>query len=271
MEPNFQLCFDSEYPDIGAFESFVQEALVLNQINDRYMVQDIIDQACQHCEASSTDTIVEIQLALLKITCLEIIQLLSQANNKDKFDQAVAALSSSKNPAANKFFATIHRLLYQYRLSKAYEPREIVAEAYLRGVQYMIRSGNPIQSPEAWLRRTCHNVIRELQYKQKQAQKPNFDSELWSPGDQALCDLMLREDYESARLAKEQLNREECEILTLRVDQKLTWQAIGAMLLNAEGSPLGENAARQRGFRAFLKLRQHYNAIREDVRTPEDD
>lgn len=265
MEPHFQICFDSEYTDIGAFKLFIQEALEINQISNHYRVEDIITAAYQQCTAcSSEDSIVEVELAWLKTNCLENIKQLGQAYNKKKFDQAVQALFDSKNPDARTFLSTIQRLLNQHRLSGTYEVKEIISEGYAIGVKH-IQSGKLIQIPLAWLRVTCFNVIRDFKRKQNQADKPKFDREPWTVGDEMFSELVFQEDLQAIYLAVEQLSLQERKILHQRIFHKLTWQQIGESMSD-EGSPLSSGAARQRGFRALERLRRNYDSIREDVK-----
>jgi peptidoglycan hydrolase-like protein with peptidoglycan-binding domain len=88
MKPSFELRFDAECPDIGAFELLIQKSLELHQLTKDHTVECILEQAYKRCETTeSVEPVVEIRLAWLKTICLELILELSQAKNRQKFDR----------------------------------------------------------------------------------------------------------------------------------------------------------------------------------------
>ncbi|MGP1375229.1 MAG: RNA polymerase sigma factor [Almyronema sp.] len=266
---NYQICFDAEYPDISALESYIQSSLEQHRIAEHYSAEIIISEACHHhSQANTVGSITEIQTAWLKTKCIEIIQGLSYAYHRQKFDRAVKALFDNTNPDALAFCASIKRLLYQFRLSGVYEVREIITEAYTRGVS-KIDAGEPIQVPLAWLRTTCLNVVRDFKREQGKLNNPKFDGEAWSPGDTAFSALVLREDILSIQIAVQHLNPAEQQLICARIFRHLSWQEIGESLCDEQDLPLKPGTARQRGARALKKLRQHYELIRETVQMPE--
>jgi RNA polymerase sigma factor (sigma-70 family) len=197
-----------------------------------------------------------------------IENLRNKAENRWQFDKAVKTLFDSSNPEALAFCASITRILKQYRLSGTYDAEEIISEAYARSV-IKIEEGIFIQIPLAWLRRTCFNVIRDFKRKQNRIDKPKLDEEIYSLGGIEIEKMLLSEDLEAIRLAFEKLSPEEHNILQARIFQGLSWQEIGDRIATY---PIRPGTVRQRGSRALLKLRQHYELIRNDVRLlPLDD
>lgn len=272
MTWRFPTRFDAKHPDIENFQSFIQQALEQHQLTETFGVDHIVAIAYSRTEEKSVPTsIAEIQWAWLKTTCLEIIKELSQQRiNRQQFDTAVKALFDGGNPDARSFCANVARTLRQFRLSGAYDVREIIAEAYARGVK-RIEAGQTIEIPLAWLRTTCLNVIREFRQKQNKADKPRIDSDGFDQGDRVFTDLMQAEDRKAIRLALMQLNRDEIKLLCSRVLDQQSWQEIGESLSDAEGITLNANATRQRGYRVLQKLRHHYDSIRQEVQITQED
>jgi RNA polymerase sigma factor (sigma-70 family) len=257
------------YPDIGSFEPFIQESLTLHQLNGDHTVECIIEQAYKRCETNRTgEPITEIRLAWLKTSCLEVISELSQAENRQKFDHAVQALFDDNDPDSLSFCASITRTLRQFRLSGTYEAKDVIAEAYTRGVKH-INAGTRIDIPLAWLRGSCLHVISELKRKQLKSDKPKFDRADCITEDVVLCGTILQEDLWALQLALKKLSKEERQLLCVRIFKGLSWQEIGESISRPNALPLSPGTARQRGSRALQKLRQHYDSIREDVQLPD--
>jgi RNA polymerase sigma factor (sigma-70 family) len=267
----FQLSFDAEHPDIASFHAFIRCSLELHRLAEIYEPEGIIEIACSSSRGQLTsDSIVEIHLSWLKTTCLEIIGNLSrQQENRRKFDTAIQALFDMTNPDAQSIWANVSRTLRQFRLSGTYEVREIIAEAYSIGTK-RIEAGTIIETPLAWLRMTCLNVIRDFRRKQDRLENPKLDGEGLAYGDEVISGLVIAEDRKAIQIALKKLTPEEQQILGARVLQGLTWQAIGESLSCCEVNSINANTARQRGFRALQKLRYHYDAIRQEVETDQD-
>jgi RNA polymerase sigma factor (sigma-70 family) len=269
---NFQLMFDSEHPNLEAFKAFICTSLECYRLHEVYEVDDIIKRACtcSSKEPSDPNTIIEIHAAWLKTACLEIIEGLSRQHaNKQRFNIAIEAVCDIKNPEAQSFLANITRTLRQFRLAGTYEMKEIVAEAYSRGIK-QIESDIDIQKPLPWMRTTCLNVIRELRRKQDQADNPKLDSEGHTSSDEAWSRLILNEDLKALHQALKHLSPEERELLHERYINNRSWQDIGDSLPNSAEHRLNSNAIRQRGFRALQKLRSYYDQIRPEVKSMDD-
>jgi len=263
----FKFVFDAEHPDLKSFESFIQQLLELHQLVGTYNPEDLIAIACHSSEnPSASNSVITIQMSWLKTRCLEILQ----HENRRKFDITVEALFSMENPDAQSFWSGVSRHLYQFRLSGTYEVKDIVVEAYAIGVK-QIAQGGVIKNPLAWLRGTCFNVVRDFRRKQDRLEHPKLDGEGLTPGDKIISDLIIAEDRKALRLAFKQLTEEERQILCARILKGLSWQAIGESLSESEGVRINANASRQRGFRALERLRQAYEAARQNVETVEDD
>jgi DNA-directed RNA polymerase specialized sigma24 family protein len=265
------LDFQPQNPDTADLTVYFQQLLEVYHLRD-HSPEDILAQACLRGNTQpSLDFFDEIQQAYLKTTGLEIIQELDQARteNRMKFERAIAALFDDKNPESAPFCAGVKRMLYQFRLAGTYEEKEILAEAYSRGIK-KIEDGVLIEIPLAWLRTACLNVIREFSKKQKASLKPKFDKEPWEIGDTVLTELMLQEDLKAIVLAAKNLTSEERHLLCLRVFSRWTWQKIGESLTVEGEPPISAGTARKRGSRSLRKLREYYDEIRVSVKLEDE-
>lgn len=263
----FQLVYDQEHPTLESFRLFLRTCLQKSNLDHLHDAEDIMKKAYGlYFDAGEQSEALTIQLAWMKTSCLEVIQDIKQTENRKQFNHAIQELFDSDSPESLTFCASVARTLRQYRLSGTYEPKEIIAEAYARGV-LKIEQGEIIQIPLAWLRRTCLNVIRDLQRKQTKSDKPKLDSDAYSPGGVAIEQLIWQEDLTAIRAAFEQLNPEEQKILHARIFQGLSWQEIGEseQFFNQDGLPLKPGTARQRGARAIQKLRERYKQMRDEL------
>jgi DNA-directed RNA polymerase specialized sigma24 family protein len=85
---------------------------------------------------------------------------LSGLLSEDVLDLAIEEVLGNRNPYAYSVLSAIKRSLRQFRLSSRIEAYEILHEAYLRG-KSLIRSGQTIRNPHAWLKATAFNIVRE--------------------------------------------------------------------------------------------------------------
>lgn len=266
MQLPFQLVYNQEHPNLKSFHLFLQDYIDeqnLAQCHDAYSVMKKAYALYADFEAS--DEVVEIHLAWMKTHCMAVIKAIKQTENRKQFDYAVEALFDGNNPESITFCSSITRTLRQYRLSGTYDAKDIISEAYARSV-VKIEGGTLIEIPLAWLRRTCLNVIREFKKKQTKADKPKLDGDAVSLGNEAIEQLLLDEDLQAIRLAFKNLSLEDQNILHVRIFQGLSWQEIGDRLAKPSALPVRPGTARQRGSRALIRLRQHYELIRKDVR-----
>lgn len=272
----FRVRFDSEFKSIEDFHAWVEDLLVRYEVDEKYSIELIsvfISQNCNVFQAASTFS--EVEVALLKTACLEIVDVIkrnsksSKERNRQNFDWTIQPLFDGTDDNASNFFASITRQLYQFGLGKTYDAREIVAEAYTRGVK-SIEAGKTIHNPLGWIRRTCLNVIREFKREQERADNPKIDKLPWSPGGLVFSELMLEEDFLTIQTAVQQLSTEEQELLSKRIIEGLSWKEIGLSIRDSAGKSLKEGTVRQRGARSLKKLKQLYEDLREDIQIPDD-
>ena len=184
--------------------------------------------------------------------------------SRKKFDLAVQALLDSDSPDTHSLYVFIKITLGQFRLSKAYEVKDIIIEAYTRGIK-KLQSGEAINIPLAWIRRTAYNVIRELR---READKIGYLDLACVPVQNEINPLSKIEfngDLKAMKIAFNKLTLEEQNILRLRVIDQLSWQEVGKCLVIVKEPVQSEGNLRQRGYRTLKKLRKIYDRLREDM------
>lgn len=262
----FQLIYNQEHPNLKSFHLFLQSYIEEHNLAGCHDAHTVMKKAYNlYADVDPSDEVVEIHLAWMKTHCMAVVKQIRQSENRKHFDHAVQALFDSNNPESITFCASITRTLRQHRLSGTYDTKDIIAEAYARSV-VKIEEGTLIQIPLAWLRRTCLNVIREFKREQTKIDKPKLDGDGCSFGGEAIEKILIDEDLQAIRFALKKLSREDQQILHIRIVEGLSWQEIGERLAGVSASPIRTGTARQRGSRALLRLRQHYESIRNDVR-----
>jgi RNA polymerase sigma factor (sigma-70 family) len=267
------MSYDLESPRLHPVKVLLQQSLEEHKLDGRYKPDDILIKVMmQQEEQSKPGTIDEIEVAWLKTAGLEAIKKIDRerAANKRNFIKEVKPLFRDGNPSAHRFYAGIAHKLYQFRLSQTYEVREIITEAVIRGLD-LIESGEMIGIPLAWLRTTCFNVIRDLRRKQDRAENPKLDPTACEPGDAVFAEILLQEDLAAMKLAMTKLTPDEQQLLHDKILKELTWQQISESLSLSGESPVSHGTTRQRGSRAIKKLRQYYEAIRDDVKLTDED
>lgn len=271
MNHELKIAFNSEFPSLDVFKDWIGELLLQYPLLSQHDADSVCEYIVKHdsvCEA--INSCCDVRIGLLKTVCFEVVRELdSKEGNRRQFDRDVKILFESSNPDALSFCASVTRMLYQFRLSRTYEAKEIIAEAYTRGIR-KINSGKIIDIPLAWMRGACLNVIRDFKREQKKSKDPQFDPQPWSPGGLAYSEQILKEDLLAIRTAFEGMDEEEQTLLYKRAIECLSWQEIAGNMTDTDGLPLKPGTARQRGARSVKKLRQIYKDIRDDIVLPDE-
>lgn len=186
----------------------------------------------------------------------------SNAVNKaqNSFNNSVKRILKNKSEFAST--ATyIQRLIGQFKLSTIFEIEEIFNEAYIRGLDYIERTGNEIKVPEAFIKRTSLNIIREK--KRKQSKYQGVDTNSYQdalPADEVINDF-FSENYSEAQIELLKLKLEELNNFKPQ-DFDLLWYSVVedksakeiVKLLSTQNSKLTASTVRQRKSRTLRKL-----------------
>lgn len=164
-------------------------------------------------------------------------------------------------PSLVSQFTKVKRDLKKFNLSGKYSEVYVLNEAYIRGIR-LIRKGEKIHNPLAWIRTTCVNIIREL----SREEKKNLDLTIDVP-DVRSADAEFESDFSQKfmlmKRAFEQLTPVDQEILTLKVVNGLAWKKV-AEELSQKGVNLNGPALRKRKERAIKALRQIYCQVSKE-------
>ncbi len=189
-----------------------------------------------------------------------------------RFNTEIQFLLKPKNPRARSLHSFIRRTLRQFNLNDIYTEIDIFNEAYLRGVS-LTKTGTAINSPNAWMRKTAFNVIRELSRRCRREQSVVYnqlakidqvESEVASglKEDSLVSDQVIETDIQAVLLSLQELDLKDSRIIQLRTIQELSWKEVSQHLVELGEEVQSEAALRKRGQRAMERLRQLYHQKR---------
>lgn len=175
-------------------------------------------------------------------------------------------------------FRFVKSRLYQFRLTKHYKPREVLTEAYLRGLE-PCKKGEEIKNKLAWARTTSYNIIREFR---RELDRINFEDLDDVPLSSMRAYLSYQENSSSdsspneemlkaIRVAFSDLSFEDRELLNLKVVQELSWKEVHKCLRQCWAKVPTENALRQRKRRAIQRLTEGYTHHISNVASDSED
>ena len=182
------------------------------------------------------------------------------------FDHVIQELLSpttaEKRIKSNALFAYVQRLIKQFNLFDV-DVEDVITESYLRAIKYIEKTGKEIHVPEAFIKRTSLNVVREMSRKRNRFQTTDYDSVQYQiTADEELSNLACEEfsdtQIESLKLSLHKLKPQDRKMLILWKIDRLAWKQI-VEELSADGQKLTVSAARKRGQRILEKLRREVN------------
>jgi predicted RNA polymerase sigma factor len=189
--------------------------------------------------------------------------------SEDILDIAVEDILGKNNPSAYFTLTAIERSLRQFHLTSGIEASEVLAEAYLRGKK-LLWSGQTINNPHAWLKKTAFNIIRERSRQlQKHSSEPYDESNISEDPMINLVEIQeIKGDLADLRLAIKLLAEEEPEgakLLHLKIIQGLSWQEIHDILLRENKEVTNLATLRQRASRAKKRLRHLFHSVAAQI------
>lgn len=180
------------------------------------------------------------------------------------------------NPRFHSLTYFIRRSLWQFNLQTVCTENEIIHEAYLRGTK-LTAKGVAIHRPDAWLRKTALNIVRELSRKTRRCPSIAMDGLSDTQRDKmlekaisadreegAIGAAVIEEDLETVRMAMRDLMQELPEIdraiLWLSIVEGYSWKQVSEYLTVLIGEPgQTEVALRKRKQRILERLRKLYH------------
>ncbi|MEM6424543.1 MAG: sigma-70 family RNA polymerase sigma factor [Cyanobacteria bacterium P01_D01_bin.128] len=176
-----------------------------------------------------------------------------------QFNEAIYVLLKVNTAHSKSLLAYIRRLLWQYHLDRQLTATEIFIDAYVRGVQYLLSSGETIKKPSAWMRITVLNVIREKSRERKRSipltwevVSDDMDKTSTSESGDEECFLAVIQAFNN-------LNHDDRKIIQLRFFESKSWEEVREKVGESD---LTTSTLRKRGQRALERLRREYHKIR---------
>ena len=162
-----------------------------------------------------------------------------------------------KEEKIKKICRTFKSYLNQFNLLTICEPCEVLNEAVIRLIT-ALQKGNTILIPEAWIKKTGFNIIREIKRKQKcQNLDPNIIESVFESGEDISLNLIKEEESKTLHDALQKLSSENQQLINLRFFQRLSWAEI-AHHPTQNGNNVAVATIRKRGERAINQLRKAY-------------
>ena len=187
-----------------------------------------------------------------------------------RFMAEIDSLLKPNSPHAHSLAYFIRRILRQFDLNTVYTENDILNEAYLRG-EKLARSGTAILCPEAWLRKTALNIVREWSRKARRHRLVALDRLAANDRDKIENDVttnrantlvdeeVIAADFEAVRVALQELTESDRAILQLKVIQGYSWKQVSESLVRAGEPPQSEAALRKRKQRILEQIRKLYH------------
>jgi RNA polymerase sigma factor (sigma-70 family) len=177
-----------------------------------------------------------------------------------QFSDELMDLIQPGNPAAVSMGAFLRRTLHAFHLWGFHSEMEVLSEVYIRAYYLIHEQGTTLDNLSAWVRKTAHNVIRE--WSRKGQRSTALDWEVVDEREENQDhQLVLENDVAILAKAHQSLTKEEQRLLTLKIDESLSWREISAHYAT-EGNPTTEAALRQQKARILKKLRRMYHTLR---------
>ena len=187
---------------------------------------------------------------------------------RERFDLEFQALLDQNNPDTRSIWCFVERTLRQYRLDHQLTADEVLMEAYMRGIRQIVTRQKMIVNPLGWIRLTANYIIlehsRTLRRSVSLENTGAAESKLAVAG--AMDNLVRQEEIEAniqalyAALA--QLSLREREILLCRHVDDLPWCKVGQRLIDCGEAEVNEPTLRQQGYRALVRLRKLFHALK---------
>jgi RNA polymerase sigma factor (sigma-70 family) len=177
-----------------------------------------------------------------------------------QFNEAIYVLLKANTAHSKSLLAYIRRTLWQYNLDKRFSATDIFIEAYVRGVQFLLRSEEQtIKKPSAWMRMTVLNIVREKSRETKRSVPLTWEIESTTTPPDGPDNPVNEGCFLAVIQAFNNLNHEERKIIQLRYFENMKWDEVREKIGDLG---LTTPTLRKRGQRALERLREEYHKIK---------
>lgn len=187
---------------------------------------------------------------------------------RERFDLEFQALLDQNNPDTRSIWCFVERTLRQYNLDSHITADEVLMEAYLRGIRQIVNRQKMIVNPLGWIRLTANYII--LEYSRTLRRSVSLETVRSAESKLAVAgemDNLVRQEEIEANIqalyaALKQLPIREQEILLWRHVEDLPWCEVGQRLIDCGEAEVNEPTLRQQGYRALVRLRKLFHALK---------
>ncbi|HEY9906548.1 MAG TPA: hypothetical protein V6D18_02925 [Thermosynechococcaceae cyanobacterium] len=177
----------------------------------------------------------------------------------EQFKTEIEFLLKPRNPRSHSLTYGIRRLLRQFNLQTAHTENEVIHEACLRGIK-LTASGEAILCPEAWIRKTALNIVREWSRQARRqtsiADKLKKDK---STNQESLVGVeVIEANFRAVQVALQELSEVDLAILQFSIEG-YSWKRIRERLILMGEPEQTEAALRKRKQRILERLRKLYH------------
>jgi len=180
---------------------------------------------------------------------------------KHNFCSAVSDLISPNNFKGSSLNSYIKKRTRIWKVDHL-DTYEIFIEGVKRGIEYIEKTGQPINIPEAWLRKVCLNILRDemdkLIKERKESDRQKHDLRNAAKDHSHQPDLMDHLEYADEALSS--LSPKDRELITLRFFESKTYEQI-QHYYELQEEVVSITALRKRESRALKRLRAKFSSI----------
>lgn len=175
---------------------------------------------------------------------------------RKKFEQDISALLHPSNREGTKFFNYLESTAKKLRLS-GLDAREVISEAYVRGIVTINDKGQEIENPKAWLRKVCTFIMYDMVKEEKKNRLLKEKNQYSSEASNSLLTIVDSEQHQVVKKALAKLSDNDRQILRLRFDENLSYKEIQEQLC-ISGEAVKVPALRKRESRALARLKARF-------------
>lgn len=205
----------------------------------------------------NSQTLSKSNLGALLVNCEE------KTPERKAFDVAVELLLRRPTlPISDALFRYLNRTLRQFRLNHKYDVFDIFSHAYMRGAR-LTNNGTPIERPEAWIRRTSFNVIRELKRAQKSQQEIDLDCvehKVKAPESTVISELELELIWKSI---VDRYDPVDVYIVLSRAIDEWSWEEISDQIVNVHQVEINPTTLRKRYSRLRVRMKEQLSHLKD--------
>lgn len=191
---------------------------------------------------------------------------------QQQFKTEVCNLLLPNHAKGTAFLRFLAHYIHKWHI-KSVDPFDVLLEGILRGLRVIEQTGKSIEKPEAWLRGTCLNILKDKVKYSKKNEQLVHDLAVWhsahsSRSEDPLVQSELLEQLETLQEAYQQLPILDREIIHLRFFSGKTYKQIQRTYELLNGQLIQEATLRKREARALKRLEKIFLKLYQSNKDP---